>query len=70
MLTLPFIKQSYFVMTLLIILGLVFAVVALMVIFGERYAKPLEVEQQAKYAKIIRILVFIALITALIKAMI
>lgn len=67
MLTLLFIKQSYFAMTLLIILGLVFGAVALMVIFGEKYAKPIDVEQQVKYAKIIRILVFIALFGALLR---
>ncbi len=54
-------------MTLLIILLIVFAVVALMVFFGERYAKPMDNEQQQKYAKILPILVFIVLIGSLIK---
>ncbi len=54
-------------MTLLIILLIVFAVVALMVFFGERYAKPMDNEQQQKYAKILPILVFVVLIGSLIK---
>jgi heme/copper-type cytochrome/quinol oxidase subunit 2 len=57
-------------MTLLIILLIVFAVVALMVFFGERYAKPMDKEQQQKYAKILPILVFIVLIGSLIKMLI
>jgi predicted permease len=56
-------------MALLIILLLVFAGVALMVFFGERYSKPLENEQQAKYSKIIMILVFVLLIAGIIKSM-
>ena len=48
-------------MTLFLILGTVFAVVALMVYFGERYAKPMEEKEQSKYAKIIIVLVFISL---------
>jgi len=56
-------------MTLLIILGLIFAAVALMVILGEKFAKPIDDEQQAKYAKIIRVLVFVVLVSAIIKAM-
>ena len=55
-------------MTLLMILAAVFGGVALMVFFGERYGKPMEAEQQVKYAKVIRILVFVLIITALIKA--
>lgn len=54
-------------MTLLIILLCVFAAVALMVFLGERYAKPMDNEQQQKYAKILPILVFIVLIGSLIK---
>jgi xanthine/uracil permease len=69
MLTWRFIKQSYFTMTLLIILGLTFAAVALMVILGEKFAKPIDDEQQTKYAKIIRVLVFVVLTAAIIKAM-
>ncbi|MBL4909785.1 MAG: hypothetical protein JKX78_07150 [Alteromonadaceae bacterium] len=54
-------------MILLIILSCVFAAVALMVFFGERYAKPMDNEQQKKYAKILPLLVFIVLIGSLIK---
>lgn len=67
MLTLIISKQSYFIMTLLIILGLVFAGVALMVVFGEKHGKPMEAEEQAKYAKWTRILVFVLIFTAIIK---
>lgn len=52
-------------MTLLIILGLVFAGVALMVFFGEKYGKPMDEEQQANYSKWIRILVFALIIAAI-----
>jgi len=55
-------------MTLFVILGLVFLVVALMVILGEKFGKPMEPEEQAKYAKWIRILVFSLLIIALVKS--
>jgi len=55
-------------MTLLIILLAVFSCVALMVYFGERFGKPMDNEQQAKYSKILPILVFILLIGAVIKA--
>ncbi|WP_448568933.1 hypothetical protein [Thalassotalea ganghwensis] len=54
-------------MTLIIILAVVFAAVALMVVLGEKYGKPMEVEQQQKYAKVTRILVFVLLIAAIIK---
>ena len=54
-------------MTLLIILLAVFACVALMVYLGERFGKPMDNEQQAKYSKILPILVFILLIGAVIK---
>ncbi len=54
-------------MTLLIILLSVFAGVALMVIFGERFGSPIDNEQQSKYAKITRILVFVLIIVAIIK---
>jgi len=67
MLTLPFIKQSYFTMALLIILGLVFAAVALMVVLGEKFGKPMEAEEQTKLAKFARILGFLLLAIALIK---
>ena len=56
-------------MTLLIILAVLFAGIALMVILGERFGKPMEVEQQQKYAKITRILVFVLLITAILKGL-
>lgn len=52
-------------MTLLYILVAVFLGVALMVILGEKFGKPMEEEEQRKYAKIIPILVFIGLILAI-----
>jgi len=55
-------------MTLLIILLVLFAIVALMVLFGERYGKPLDEQQQGKYSKIIIILVFALLVGSLIKS--
>ncbi len=54
-------------MTLLIILGCVFGVVALMVIFGERFATPMSTKQQNSYSKIIWILVFLTLFIAIVK---
>lgn len=57
-------------MNVLIILAVLFLALALMVILLERFAKPISEEQQAKYSKILPILVFIMLILALIKAMI
>ncbi|WDD97984.1 hypothetical protein [Thalassomonas actiniarum] len=57
-------------MTLLMILAAVFGGIALMVILGERFGKPMEAEQQAKYAKILPILVFVMLIAGLIKALV
>ena len=54
-------------MVLLIILGAVFAGVALMVMFGEKFGKPLEAEQQVKYNKIAMVLVFLLLVVGLIK---
>lgn len=57
-------------MTLLIILALVLGGVALMVILGERFGKPMEEGQQAKYSKIIMIAVFVLILTALIKAVV
>jgi len=54
-------------MTLLIILLIVFAAVALMVILGEKFGKPMDNEQQSKYGKIIPILVFVLLIGSMIK---
>ncbi len=57
-------------MTLLIILLAVFAGIALMVVLGERYGKPMDDEEQAKYSKIIPILVFIFLAASLIKMLV
>lgn len=54
-------------MTLLIILACVFAVVALMVVLGERFGKPMSEEQQAKFSKTTWILVFIILLAAIVK---
>lgn len=56
-------------MTLLIILLAVFAGVGLMVVLGEKYGTAMEPEQQAKFAKFSRILVFIILIVAIIKGL-
>ena len=56
-------------MTLLIILASVFLVVALMVILGERYAKPMTEKQSGQFNKIIPILVFVMIIAAIIKSM-
>jgi len=57
-------------MTILIILGALFLALVLMVTLGERFAKPIDEQQQAKYNKIIPILVFVMLIVALIKALV
>jgi amino acid permease len=57
-------------MTLLIILACVFGAVALMVVLGERFGKPMAEEQQAKFSKITWILVFIILLAAIIKEVI
>lgn len=57
-------------MTLLIILMVVFAAVALMVILGQRFGKPMTEEEQGKYSKITRILVFVLLIAAIIKGLV
>jgi len=57
-------------MTLLIILVAVFVAVALMVILGERFGKPMTEEQQGKYSKVTRILVFVLLIAAIIKGLV
>ncbi|MDN2663705.1 hypothetical protein [Psychromonas sp. 14N.309.X.WAT.B.A12] len=54
-------------MTIIWILIALFGAVALMVILGERYAKPIDAKQQAKYSKILPILVFAMLFIALIK---
>ena len=57
-------------MKVLIILAMVFSAVALMVILLERFAKPMDAQQQSKYSKILPILVFIMLLAALIKQVI
>jgi len=57
-------------MTLVIILLAVFAGVALMVFFGERFGKPMSQEEQSKYGKVTWILVFILLIAAIINNMV
>ncbi|MGV2872986.1 hypothetical protein [Colwellia sp. E150_009] len=57
-------------MTLLIILACVFGVVALMVILGERFGKPMSEEQQAKFSKASWILVFVLLLAAIVKELI
>lgn len=56
-------------MTLLIILFFVFVAVALMVILGQRFGKPMEAEQQQKYSKILWVVVFIAIIAGIIRQM-
>ncbi|GAW94799.1 MULTISPECIES: hypothetical protein [Colwellia] len=56
-------------MTLIIILAGVFLSVFLMVTLGEKFGKPMTDEQQAKYSKIIPILVFVLIIAAIIRAM-
>lgn len=56
-------------MTLLIILASVFVAVALMVVLGERFGKPMSGEQQAKFSKTTWILVVIILLAAIIKEM-
>lgn len=56
-------------MALLIILACVFGVVALMVIFGERFGKPMDDEQQARFSKISWILVFLLLLAAIVREM-
>ena len=57
-------------MTLLIILAVVFGGVALMVILGEKYGKPMEAQEQQKYSKWLVILVFIMLFAALINQLV
>ncbi|RBW46481.1 hypothetical protein DS885_08140 [Psychromonas sp. B3M02] len=54
-------------MTIIWILIALFVAVALMVVLGERYAKPISAKQQAKYSKILPILVFVMLFIALLK---
>lgn len=56
-------------MVLLTILLCVFGAVALMVVLGQRFGKPMEVEQQQKYSKILWVVVFIAIVGAIIREM-
>lgn len=56
-------------MTLIIILACVFIAVFLMVTLGEKFGKPMTDEQQGKYSKITRILVFVLIVAAIIKTM-
>lgn len=56
-------------MTLLIILLVVFGCVALMVILGERFGKPMEPEQQSKYSKIVAILCGVLIVAGIVKQM-
>ncbi|MGB1197638.1 MAG: hypothetical protein ACPG46_01240 [Thalassotalea sp.] len=56
-------------MALLVILAVVFSGVALMVVFGEKFGKPMSVEQQSKYSKVTRYLVFGLIIAAIIKGL-
>jgi amino acid permease len=57
-------------MTLLIILTCVFGVVALMVVLGEKFGKPMSNKQQAKFSKVSWILVFLVLVGAIIREII
>mgnify|MGYP003385773770 CR=1 FL=1 len=54
-------------MTLLIILACVFGAVALMVVLGERFGKPMSEEQQAKFSKVSWILVAAILLAAIVR---
>lgn len=57
-------------MTLIIILTVVFLGVMLMVILGEKFGTPMAPEQQAKYSKITRYLVFTLILVAIIKGLV
>ena len=57
-------------MTLLIILVVVFIAIALMVVLGEKFGQPMTNEQQIKYGKITRFLVFALIIIAIIKGLV
>ena len=56
-------------MTLLIILVCIFGAVALMVILGERFGKPMSDKQQAKFSKTAWVLVFMILLAAIVREM-
>ncbi|SES71292.1 hypothetical protein [Thalassotalea agarivorans] len=55
-------------MTLLIILGVLFAGLAIMVAVGEKHGKPMTDEQKQKFGKILPILMVIMLVSATFKA--
>lgn len=57
-------------MALLAILACVFLAVALMVVFGEKHAKPMAAEKANKLSKVATILVFVLLIVAIIKQLV
>lgn len=57
-------------MTLLIILLCVFGGVGLIVVLGQRFGKPIEVEQQQKYSKVLWILIFVLLFAAIIRELV
>jgi hypothetical protein len=56
-------------MTLITILACVFLAVFLMVVLGERFGKPMTEEQQSKFGRVTRILVFVLLVAAIIKTL-
>jgi hypothetical protein len=56
-------------MTLITILACVFLAVFLMVVLGERFGKPMSEEQQRKFGRVTRILVFVLLVAAIIKTL-
>jgi len=56
-------------MTLIIILVCVFVAMFLMVTLGEKFGQPMTDEQQGKYGKITRVLVFVLIVAAIIKTM-
>lgn len=57
-------------MNVFILLGVLFLAVMLMVVLVERFAKPADEQQLAKYSKIVPILVFIMLFAMLIKELV
>lgn len=54
-------------MNVLILLGGLFLAIVVMVVLVERFAKPADEQQLAKYSKIVPILVFIMLFAMLIR---
>ena len=53
--------------TLLLLLLCIFAGVALMVVFGERFAKPLAAEQQSRLSRWLMLLVGVTLVLSALK---